>query len=214
MVWFCFFFFDHPLVAYRLQKQSRCTWGLKDQQRSPSHPTHSVEVILDFQFVFFLKHNSVSFKTFFSKREKNKVSFLCNNNNKKNYRPLSRKKGKKVSLRISVRWPAEAAGVSVKVRDANTHWRRAWELQQHSLTRGPMGAPKTPSVWALGTIVSYAGSQSVQSLSCRFVVCCRFLHIDYWSWLRQMMVSYVPCMRNIKKLWKKLSIWFQKPVKH
>lgn len=30
------------------------------------------------------------------------------------------KKGKKVSLRISVRWPAEAAGVSVKVRDANT----------------------------------------------------------------------------------------------
>lgn len=135
LVWFCFFFFFvHPLVAYRLQKQSRCTWGLKDQQRSPSHPTHSVEVILDFQFVFFLKHNSVSFKTFFSKREKNKVSFLCNNNNKKNYRPLSRKKGKKVSLRISVRWPAEAAGVSVKVRDANTHWRRAWELQQHSLT--------------------------------------------------------------------------------
>lgn len=65
-----FFFFVHPLVAYRLQKQSRCTWGLKDQQRSPSHPTHSVEVILDFQFFFFsLKHNSMSFKTF-SPREK------------------------------------------------------------------------------------------------------------------------------------------------
>lgn len=46
------FFSVHPLVAYRLQKQSRCTWGLKDQQRSPSHPTHSVEVILDFSVFF------------------------------------------------------------------------------------------------------------------------------------------------------------------
>lgn len=47
-----FFFFVHPLVAYRLQKHSRRTWRLKVQQRSPSHPTHSVEVILDFQFFF------------------------------------------------------------------------------------------------------------------------------------------------------------------
>lgn len=81
----------------------------------------------------------------FLRARKEQSVILCNNNNnKKNYCPLSRKKGKKVSLRISVRWPAEAAGVSVKVRDANTHWRRAWELQQHLADRGPMGAPKHP----------------------------------------------------------------------
>ncbi len=62
---------------------------IKVQQRSPSHPTHSVEVILDFQFFFFLKHNSVSFKTFLQERKEQSV-ILCNNNNKKNYRPLSR----------------------------------------------------------------------------------------------------------------------------
>lgn len=127
-----FFFFVHPLVAYRLQMKSRCTWGLKDQQRSPSHPTHSVEVILDFSVFFSFSSNtfSVSFKTFFFLQERKRTKchslfFFLNNNDKKNYCPLSRKKGKKVSLRISVRWPAEAAGVSVKVRDANTHWRRA-----------------------------------------------------------------------------------------
>ncbi len=62
---------------------------IKVQQRSPFHPTHSVEVILDFQFFFFLKHNSVSFKTFLQERKEQSV-ILCNNNNKKNYRPLSR----------------------------------------------------------------------------------------------------------------------------
>lgn len=128
LVWFCFFV--HPLVAYRLQKHSRCTRGLKDQQCSPfsshtfcwSHLRFSVFLSNTIQWV--LRH--------FLKERKEQSIILCNNNNKKNYRPLSRKKGKKVSLRISVRWPAEAAGVSV-----NTHWRRAWELQQHPLTEVP-----------------------------------------------------------------------------
>lgn len=87
--------FFHPLVAYRLHKHSRCSWGLKVQQRSPSHPTHSVEVILDFLFFLFpQKHNSVSFKTFSPWERKEQSVILCNNNNKKNYCPLSRKKRK------------------------------------------------------------------------------------------------------------------------
>lgn len=135
-MWFCFFFV-HPLLAYRLQKKhSRCTWGLKDQQRSSpsSHTFCWSHLRFSVFFFFFLEHNSVSFKTFFSKREKKQSVFLCNNNNK-NYRSLSTKKRKKVSLRISVRWPAEVAGVSVKVRDVNTHWRRAWDA----------AAPRWPS---------------------------------------------------------------------
>lgn len=87
--------------------------------------------------IFSFQHISVSFKTFSLREKKDQSVLLFNNNNKKNYYPLSRKKGKKVSLRISVKWPAEAAGVSAKVRDENTFWRRAWELQQHPLTEVP-----------------------------------------------------------------------------
>lgn len=68
-------FFVHPSVAYRSQKHNQRTWGLKDQQRSPSHPTHSVEVISDFQF-FFSKHNSVSFKTFSQSEKRTKCHSL------------------------------------------------------------------------------------------------------------------------------------------
>lgn len=85
--------------------------------------------------VFFFSNTIQWVLRHFLQERKEQSVILCNNN-KKNYCPLSRKK-EKVSLRISVRWPVEAAGVSVKVRDANTHWRRAWELQQHPLTEVP-----------------------------------------------------------------------------
>lgn len=67
-----------------------------------------------------------------------------------------------MSLRISVRWPAEAAGISVKVRDAKHPLEESLRAAAAPADRGPVGTP------AVGSIVTRAGSQSVQSLSCRF----------------------------------------------
>lgn len=71
-----------------------------------------------------------------------------------------------MSLRISVRWPAEAAGISVKVRDAKHPLEESLRAAAAPADRGPVGTPAVS--WAVGSIVTRAGSQSVQSLSCRF----------------------------------------------
>lgn len=153
----------HPLVAYRLQKQSWCTCRSKDQQRSPSRPTHSVEVILKLFFVlfffFFLKHNSVNFKTL-----KKEVSLCCNNHNKKNYRPLSRKKREEsvaahfcqIALRrrraLSVgerckHPPEESRGAAAAPRWPRPEWRGGENPQRPGprLSAGPDISPDSPS---------------------------------------------------------------------
>lgn len=164
----------------------------QQQQRASSHPTHSLEKVISDSHLLHSnklgkkkkKNNNLVFLRRLSpgERTENKVSFICNNNIKKNYCPLevdfffafffffSKKKGKKVSLRISVRWPARGGA-----RDAKTpSGGEAQELQRHLADRRPMGAPEKnhrfppkpanprqakparPSVRSPGSIVSYA----------------------------------------------------------
>lgn len=93
-------------LIFCLLPQSLAHTGIKSPTTLsllPPHPTHSRQVILHSQFVFFFfsKHIFVSFKTFPPREKKNKVSFsflfffFYNNNNKKYNCPLSRKKRRK-----------------------------------------------------------------------------------------------------------------------
>lgn len=103
----------------------------------------------------------------FLQERKEQSVILCNNNIKKNYCPPSSKK-REESVAAHFCQVARRGGRRLsEVRDANTHWRRAWELQQHLADRGTRGRTETPSVRSPGSIVSYARSRSVRFLSCR-----------------------------------------------
>lgn len=163
LVWFCLLFIHWLLTDCR--STAGCTWGLK-RPTTLSFSSHTFcWSHLRFSVIPPPHQNTIQWvlRHFLQERKEQSV-ILCNNNIKKNYRPLSRKKSKKVSLRISVRWPAEAAGVSVKVRDA----KHPLEESQRSAEAPCWPADQGPNVRTLASIVSYARSGSMRSLSCRF----------------------------------------------